>query len=124
MWLSGAFPPITVLADPLRASAKTGRWKWDASAHLFVFPGDDPARALRALFLAAAAVGLRREWFQSERIDFPHFDLAPAAHDRGIRSKVFTPCDLKQTLQAADHWKAAIAAGHWSREKLEAFLKS
>lgn len=67
-----AHPPEAVAPRARRCGA---RW-----CHMWSDPDD-----VADLHRVAAAIGLRREWFQ-DRAGFPHYDLTPSRRARALRA--------------------------------------
>lgn len=76
--------PLTALAQHARHCGR--RW-----SHLWTEPGNE-----EELHAFAAALGLKREWFQ-DKPGFPHYDVTPKKRDLALRAGV-AECDLTEWL--------------------------
>jgi len=77
--------PAATVAQPARKHGS--RW-----CHLWADYGDEVN-----LHRIAAAIGLKREWFQHEGRWFPHYDLVPGKRLLAIRAGA-QPRDLKDWI--------------------------
>ncbi len=67
---------MSVYVDPVREWGARRNFRWPRSCHMY-------ADTLEELHAMAAAIGMRREWFQ-DREDLPHYDLVPARRVRAV----------------------------------------
>lgn len=66
-----------VYVDDVRPCLPNNRWRWSESAHLYADDVDD-------LHAFAEMIGLKRSWFQSQILWFPHYDLTRRLRQRAI----------------------------------------
>jgi hypothetical protein len=69
--------PMSVYVDSLRSYPKTRRWPYGQACHLF-------ADTVVELHQFAAAMGLKRAWFQDHAL-VAHYDLTPFMRGLAIR---------------------------------------
>jgi len=85
-----------VYIDPETTCLPKGRYRWTKVTHLFA---DDE----QELHRFAAAIGMRRSWFQTGRAGLPHYDLNPARRLAAVR---LGATQLTRE-QAVAKWRAA-----------------
>lgn len=67
-----------IYVDPLMPCAPSERWRWNSACHLFADHDDE-------MHSFAAAIGLKREWFQKDD-RCHHYDLTEAMRHKAIRA--------------------------------------
>ena len=68
---------MSVYVDPLMSCRKWPQWRWTKACHLY-------SDTLEELHDFAAKLGLKREWFQDDRL--PHYDLTPNKRIEAIQN--------------------------------------
>jgi hypothetical protein len=87
---------IVVMVDELkRWPHGRGAFKDKASCHLTV--NGESVQHVEALHLMAAAIGLRRSWFQEPpKASTPHYDLVESKREAALRAgAVFVPSRMQ-----------------------------
>ena len=67
---------MSVYVDPVMEHGGSKSFRWPRSCHMY-------ADSLAELHAMAAAIGMRRAWFQSDA-RLPHYDLVPARRSRAV----------------------------------------
>jgi len=93
---------MSVYVDALRATPRTPAWPYRYSAHLL-------ADTVEELHAFAAAIGMKREWFQSEST--PHYDVTATRHKAAIAAgaKLINRYELVELIQRLRACKAPDA---------------
>ena len=93
---------MAVYVDPLVKWGGSATFRWTHSCHMF-------ADSLDELHAFALRIGLRRSWFQNDKL--PHYDLNPSRRCAALRAGAIE-LDLKQSV---DKW--AEISPYWRRVK-------
>ena len=83
-------------AQARRVGARNGN-QW---CHLFA----DTPEEVPELHRVAAAIGMKREWFQNHHDDFPHYDLVPSRRAAALKSGA-VDSDRYDTVNAARRFR-------------------
>jgi hypothetical protein len=68
---------MPVYVDPLMEHGGSATFRWTTSCHMY-------ADTLDELHTMAAAIGMKRAWFQ-DKPSMPHYDLVPARRAKAVK---------------------------------------
>lgn len=91
---------MAVYVDAIQEWGARPGFRYSRSCHMY-------ADTLAELHAMAAAIGMRREWFQ-DRDGFPHYDLVPSRRMRAVELGAVQHTRY-QMVQFA-RWKRGVAA--------------
>ncbi len=92
--------------DFLQDCIPNKRWPWPTVAHLTCDPTDD----LDALHKFAAAIGLKRSWFQPRGGIMPHYDLTVGKRHQAIQAGAHELQTREAVVAVINAWRAFQAA--------------
>lgn len=75
-------------------------WKLGPSCHLFCDPTDN----IENLHAFAAAIGMKRQWFQSKPGKMPHYDLVESRRKLAVRDGAIQ-LDRRGMVEVMNKWK-------------------
>lgn len=69
---------MAVYVDPLLNHGGSATFRWTYSCHMY-------ADTISELHIMAAAIGMKREWFQYKPGSMPHYDLVEKRREKAVR---------------------------------------
>jgi hypothetical protein len=69
---------MAVYVDPLVNYGGSKSFRWKESCHMFA----DTEEELHEM---ARKIGMKRDWFQQQRTEFPHYDLVESRRIRAVK---------------------------------------